>query len=1586
MGITGAEKTACIADIEGFNGSLSTLLESLNQHSGRDFIMSEDEMYQAFKSIVPAKQAIASNLSDITSNSYELIVLTSLAYGNANLIGPRLQTAIAEDNRAEAWYELRYGHADQLWARRYVESTIFGLYDNDTNNPSKDEALSVYRMYTKHYSDGNASNDNGMIAYDVEHSAYLASANGDLTAIGGVGTAKILELELRRAADTIETEYLKPKNLSLGSINTLNIQTSYDKKPNLTGEDDANRTGHVDDLLIGDANRNTLQGKSGNDILLGGDGNDTLYGGSGKDILDAGSGKDTLYGENGNDTLSGSGESLLEGGAGYDIYRAMSGDTIKDDFSGEGKVFFEGQPIKGGTRKQGETLYTDSQGNTYSLNGDTLKINGQLTINNFHNKDLGIYLDEEKEPEEPPVYDPNNATLPRIDPLVLDLNKNGQIDSIASIISKAYFDFNDDGIAERSGWISRKDGFLVLDENGNNRIDGLNELFGNTDQGGFEELKGLDSNADNSITSQDIDFYKLEIWQDANGNGKFNEGELKTLNALGITAINLQTTTTQQLTGDNLIVAIGSYTRNGKEYLIADIELSVNYTLTDINPVGNPEQLANLDPRVYQLPWLRGYGLVKSLPIAFQEDLQLRKAAQDLIALGSEGILDNFERFFAKWTGLTSAHESKGITRATITIEDKVWMLETLTGQDINKTIIEQANFNTLPLNWNQSYIESQYQDIVQRAAINFTIQAKAESWITGAYYSLAKDAFSVTDSVHLHASLAGELSSITNYNDAVLAAIILSRFKADGIHLDKSFLTQAFTQSPFASLFVGALDFKGKNVWIMESAGVFTASNEATFVIGTIGNDNILGSVGADFLVGGNGQDLLQGGLGNDILHGGVGNDSVQGDWGNDTYLFEAGSGRDKIIDYDTNVGNVDTIKVMGKLPSEVLLSRDAADLFSLKLSIAGTSDWIRVKNWYSSSDYLIERVVFDDGTVWTPNKFKLFMVPILGTDVGETIHGTNGKDTIDGLGGNDTLYGSQNSSGLGNDTYLFGSGSGRDKIIDYDTKEGNIDTIKVVGKLPSEVLLSRDAVDPFSLKLSIAGTADWIRVKNWYSSTGYRVERVIFDDGTVWNTTKLLTAPILGTNVGEAIHGTTGNDTIDGLGGNDTLYGSQNSSGLGNDTYLFGAGSGRDKIIDYDTKEGNIDTIKVVGKLPSEVLLSRDAVDPFSLKLSIAGTTDWIRVKNWYSSTGYRVERVIFDDGTVWNTTKLLTAPILGTNGAEAIHGTTGNDTIDGLGGNDTLYGSQNSSGLGNDTYLFGAGSGRDKIIDYDTKVGNIDTIKVVGKLPSEVLLSRDAADPFSLKLSIAGTSDWIKVKNWFSNEGYRVEKILFDDGTIWNTTKLLTAPILGTGAKDTIVGTLHNDIINGLAGADNIKGGFGDDTLIGGEGADLLNGGMGKDSYTLTEITAANDTMIIAAGDSLVSGFDVATDFELGMSNSSTAIVDKLDLTYNLIATNVIARNGVDSGVIHSHSIANGFITFDDLNSYIEPLVITSGNLTDVFSYLQSNITTLGSTVTFNADGNTYVFQDGGINDTLVQLTGVIANSISTTGLAANSVWIV
>ncbi len=207
--------------------------------------------------------------------------------------------------------------------------------------------------------------------------------------------------------------------------------------------------------------------------------------------------------------------------------------------------------------------------------------------------------------------------------------------------------------------------------------------------------------------------------------------------------------------------------------------------------------------------------------------------------------------------------------------------------------------------------------------------------------------------------------------------------------------------------------------------------------------------------------------------------------------------------------------------------------------------------------------------------------------------------------------------------------------------------------------------------------------------------------------------------------------------------------------------------------------------------------------------------------------------------------------------------------------------------------------------------------------------------------------------------------------------------SNANDTLTGTTGNDVFNTLAGNDTIFGLAGNDSITGGEGADNLTGGLGKDTYYLAEKVQSTDIVHIASGDSLVTSFDVVNGFHLGTGRSTIA-VDQLDLASTTISANVAGKNGIDSGIIHSHRISAGIISFDDINNYTTPLAIHSNNLADVFAYLHANITG-NNTVAFVSEDNTYVFQHGGTNDTLVELVGVAATSISTTGLGEGAIWI-
>lgn len=125
---------------------------------------------------------------------------------------------------------------------------------------------------------------------------------------------------------------------------------------------------------------------------------------------------------------------------------------------------------------------------------------------------------------------------------------------------------------------------------------------------------------------------------------------------------------------DKFIGATASFTQRASDdspatvKLIADVEFAVNFALTKSNPNHAQDLPPNLDADVFALPWLRGFGNVKSLPIAYQENPALKQAASDLIAQGRDAILGNFEHFIAQWSGLDAAHGAHGVTRTNITI------------------------------------------------------------------------------------------------------------------------------------------------------------------------------------------------------------------------------------------------------------------------------------------------------------------------------------------------------------------------------------------------------------------------------------------------------------------------------------------------------------------------------------------------------------------------------------------------------------------------------------------------------------------------------------------------------------------------------------------------------------------------------------------------------------------------------------------------------------------------------------------------------------------------------------------------------
>ena len=1095
------------------------------------------------------------------------------------------------------------------------------------------------------------------------------------------------------------------------------------------------------------------------------------------------------------------------------------------------------------------------------------------------------------------------------DPIVLDLDGDGiELTSLAS--SNVRFDLDGDGLQERVGWVSAQDGLLIHDLNGNGIVDDVGELFGSANVDGYDELKLLDSNSDNKITSLDSEFGNLKVWRDINQDGVSTSDEMFTLAQVGISRFNLTYTQLNSNVGGNVTARKGSYTRiDNTTREMASVWFGMDESVNrPVIPQG-----ANID-EYYPLPNIPAVASMPDLWTAMYFDPVLKAMVEGLSA--SDFDFESFADFagLPVTTPTSLVVASAGSGSSTSTVIRSASVSEVTSGRFI-EILYRWAGVDTslpqdpvrpwhlqvfeaitgIPLelsnNHQRERIEEMWPQLVGQMGTIFLIQA-AHKPLLAPLYGLAQEiaALDPEDSDYI-------ISVATLASGAIVQG----------------------TSLPPASEFLAPFRLLSLDPATGEIAGDFDA-----FVHAFSANE---------------------GGLSTSSMSFGTSATSVYGSW---TAWYQ---NHGKFI--------FDVANAMGFSPDYVLRVTGWRWMFGSVGQVEGTS----------GNDILEQASSAAPRVTTLTSNGSISMATAASATRDQALYGYGGDDELRGLDGVDRLVGGVGNDllkgGSGGDMYVYASGDGLDTIID---ESGVDDVIYFSSELRSENLLVSRITGTNNLFVHFGDPAHGITLTNQWSSSSYGIEQFHFvgqdglDAGDIasrylstlvttgsdvivgsWASEKIASGSgsdtvssgdgddiLLGGEGDDSLSGELGNDALTGGLGNDTLNG-----GRGADNYYYNLGDGDDIINDVGSNDNETsvrDTLIFGGDIiADDLILSNYAGDWNSIRISFVGADGSIKIASQNSSTS-GIESVVFSDESHWTLAELMARYVSDqqTSGDNLIHGSNfadsiaggdgndtvlagaGNDSINGGGGNDYLQG-----GAGADTYIYGRGDGNDVVEDTasDNESSIRDTLNFgTGISASDLIFSNVANQWNTISVGLTDQSGSVLLR-YQNNGDSGVESINFIDGSSWNLAQIMARYVSDQQ-------TAGSDLIHGSNLADTVQAGSGNDTVITGGGDDAIEGGLGDDDL---QGGAGADTYIYNLGD----GDDIITDSD---SSGEASVKDRLVFGAGITADNIIFSPAGESrrSLCISFSGAAGSVTIinqDPSNAGIETIMFADGTSMDL-----------------------------------------------------------
>ena len=450
---------------------------------------------------------------------------------------------------------------------------------------------------------------------------------------------------------------------------------------------------------------------------------------------------------------------------------------------------------------------------------------------------------------------------PFISPLIIDMDNDG-VELTALSDSQTHFDLDGNGFAQRTGWVTGDDAFLAFDRNGDGKINDIHELFGNATIDGFTELSQLDTNSDGVMDANDAMFASLTLWQDRDGDGVTDDGELMSLADAGIVSIDLNAQELDEMNNGHDVSHRSSVTMtDGTQKQIDDIWFDNDRS--DTQRVGSEGDVVADD-----VPYLRGLGQIADLQYAAAQDAglheQITSLIDDINNLSMTEVLQRFEEIVFRWAGVEDVPTD---SRGPAIDGQHLAVLEAFKDQGYD----QRSYYGSTPGPIAGVALENYYQSTLQTLAVRFLIQvpevqAQQDAALAGdnpfAALSLLSPGFDTENN-----TLAVSETGLT-----LVVQLLASSASVEDVATLVHMLSHDVGKTPEQqAAFTSAVE------QALTSAGVSEADAQTILDKLTFGNNT--------FINGTDQNDTLQGDADNNVLAGGR---------GNDTYIWGRGQGND--------------------------------------------------------------------------------------------------------------------------------------------------------------------------------------------------------------------------------------------------------------------------------------------------------------------------------------------------------------------------------------------------------------------------------------------------------------------------------------------------------------------------------------------------------------------------------------------------------------------------------------------------------------------------------------------------------------------